>query len=272
MNEITLKKTSDYSLFSMHKINRLLVSVGGFEPRKKLADSMKKHGFRRTQPIRCIEQDDGKMLIFDGHNRFMTAKALNIPLWYISYPKSEADYIDPLKDNEGQIGWSPRDIVSARSHENADYAEVLSFCETTGIPLNVAFSMFYGQSGSSHNISNYMKDGRFSIKDRNLPWKVAAVVRAACGLCSFARTTPFVSAVSKCMFAEGFSHERLIERINRRPDLLRKCGFERGYIAMLEEVYNHSTRGERLYLQAEVEKAMRRRDPGKKKRQESAAA
>lgn len=76
--------------------------------------------------------------------------------------------------------------------------------------------MFYGHSGSSNNISNYVKDGKFAIKDRDLPWKVAAVVRAASGLCSFARSTPFVSAVSKCMFAEGFSHERLIERINRR--------------------------------------------------------
>lgn len=103
MKEITLKKTSDYSLFSMHQINRLIVTDEGFEPRKKLVESMKKHGFRMTQPIRCIEQEDGKMLIFDGHNRFLTAKFLNIPLWYISYPKSEADYIDPLEDNEGRL-------------------------------------------------------------------------------------------------------------------------------------------------------------------------
>ena len=91
--------------------------------------------------------------------------------------------------------------------------------------------MFYGQSASSGNADKFVKSGDFQIKDRNYPWKVAAVVRAAALHSPFASKLQFVSAVSKCMFAEGFSHERLIERINKRPELLRKCGYERDYIA-----------------------------------------
>ena len=210
-----------------------------------------------TQPIRCEMQSNGKMRIFDGHNRFLTARHLGIPVWFICYPEGHG--ITPLQEGEGGVPWVMRDVAAAYAHDHPDYAEVFSYCEVTGIPLNAAFSMFYGQSASSGNAGKFVKTGDFQIKDRDYPWKIAAVVRAAAQYCGFAVTKPFVSAVSKCMFAEGFSHERLIERINKRPELLRKCGYERDYIALFEEIYNHSIKGDRLYLVVETEKAMRAR-------------
>lgn len=257
MKQIVLKQTTDYSSFRMHHMNRQIAEGSGFVPRKDLVESMKKHGFRMTQPVRCVESDDGAMIIFDGHNRYLTARYLGIPVWYICYPKGQD--ISPLDDNEGGVPWSLRDIAAAHAHDHPDYAEVFAYCDITGIPLQAAFSMFFGQSASSGNANKFIRGGNFQIKDRDYPWKIAAVVRAAAQHCDFATTKAFVSAVSKCMFAEGFSHERLIERINKRPELLRKCGYERDYIALFEEIYNHSVKGERLYLAAETEKAMRSR-------------
>lgn len=257
MKEIVLKQTSDYSLFEMHGMNRMIVSASGFEPRKDLLASMKKHGFRMSQPIRCEMQASGKMRIFDGHNRFLTARHLGIPVWFLCFP--EGGGITPIEEGEGGKPWGLRDIAAAHAHDHPDYAEVFAYCEVTGIPLRAAFSMFYGQSASSGNADKFVKSGDFQIKDRNYPWKVAAVVRAAAQYLQVASRIQFVSAVSKCMFAEGFSHERLIERINKRPELLRKCGYERDYIALFEEIYNHSVKGDRLYLVAETEKAMRAR-------------
>ena len=257
MKEISLKQTSDYSQFEMHQMNRLIVSGDGFVPRKDLLESMKKHGFRMMQPIRCVMQKNGKMRIFDGHNRFLTARYLGIPVWFICYPEGQS--LTPLQDAEGGKAWSLREIASAHAHNNSDYAEVFSFCDVTGIPLQAAFSMFFGHSASSGNANKPVKNGQFQIKDRDYPWTVAAVVRAAAQYFKYATARAFVSAVSKCVFAEGFSHDRLIERINRRPEMLRKCAYESDYIALLEEIYNHSVKGQRIYLAAEVERAMRSR-------------
>lgn len=263
MKDIVLRQTADYSKFRMHHMNRLVIEGGDFVPRKDLVASMKKHGFRMTQPVRCVDQSSGDMLIFDGHNRFLTAQYLGIPLWYMCFPKGYE--LTPLQDADSGKPWSIKDIAAAHAHTHPDFAEVFAYCEVTGIALQTAFSLFAGQSGSSGNCNPLIKSGAFVIKDRDLPWKVAAVVRAAAHHCDFAATKGFVSAVSKCMFAEGFDRERLIERINRRPDLLKKCGYERDYIALFEEIYNHNIRTERLYLVAETEKAMRSRSAAKAK-------
>ena len=257
MKQIVLKQTTDYSRFRMHHMNRQIAEGSGFVPRKDLVESMKRHGFRMTQPVRCVESDDGAMIIFDGHNRFLTARYLGIPVWFICYPEGQS--LTPLQDAEGGKAWSLREIASAHAHNNSDYAEVFSFCDVTGIPLQAAFSMFFGHSASSGNANKPVKNGQFQIKDRDYPWTVAAVVRAAAQYFKYATARAFVSAVSKCVFAEGFSHDRLIERINRRPELLRKCAYESDYIALLEEIYNHSVKGQRIYLAAEVERAMRSR-------------
>lgn len=103
MKEISLKQTSDYSQFEMHQMNRLIVSGDGFVPRKDLLESMKKHGFRMMQPIRCVMQKNGKMRIFDGHNRFLTARYLGIPVWFICYPEGQS--LTPLQDAEGGKAW-----------------------------------------------------------------------------------------------------------------------------------------------------------------------
>ena len=74
-----------------------------------------------------------------------------------------------------------------------------------------------------------------------------------------------VTAISRAYFADGFDVNRMIERIGKKPELIKKCGSVAEYEAMLKAIYNHAVKTERLYLQVEIEKAMRKREIVKKR-------
>lgn len=255
--EITLQKTADFSLFEMHEMNRLVNDAKGFAPRKDLLASMKKEGFRASQPISCSITEGGKFKIFDGHNRFATARFLGVPVYFMAYPKALA--VSPLDFSKGQKRWSYGDAAKAVAQDNADYAEIIQFTETTGIPVPSAFSMFHGDIASSGNADKFVRSGDFKIKDRDAPWRVAAITRALGRHCTFSTERSLVYAISKTIHADGFDLNRMIDRIDKAPDLIKRCRTTEDCLDMLEAIYNRNMKGERYYLRIEVEKAMKRR-------------
>jgi len=264
MTNIVLKHTSDYSKFRLNEQNRLIMGSEGYRPRPDLMKSMKSHGFRRAQPIRVYRDYDGSLRIFDGHNRYITAKYLGIPVWYLEFHKDDA--ISPVQDNQQTRLWGIKDKAKAHATESPDYAEIIAFHEATGISVRGSFSMFAGQTASSSNYSREIGEGTFRIKNRELPWKVAEVVFAIKKYAKYGATDGLVTAISKIVFIEKFDVERMIERIHKRHDLLRQCRSWYEYIEMLEEVYNYGVKGERLYLTVETKEAMRKRNPAYKRK------
>lgn len=257
MEKIVLQQTSDFSIFEMHEMNRLVIGGDGFSPRKDLTESMKRDGFRMTQPVRCVKAEGGKLRIFDGHNRFATARHLGIPIWYLAFPKGHA--ITPLQDSGDMKAWTAVDRAKAYAKSEADYSEVLAFHEATGIPLMACFSMYVGQISSSGNANAPMKRGEYKIRDREYPWRVAKIVRALGKHCDFSASSGLVAAISKCLWVEEFDENRMLDRIERKPELIKKCRNVVSYIDMLESIYNHGIKSARLYLAVEVERVMRAR-------------
>lgn len=262
---IALQKTNDLSIFQMHDTNRLVSGAAGFLPRKDLLASMKKHGFRSTQPISCKTLPNGKLEIFDGHNRFVTAKFLGLPVYFLAYPNDLG--LSPVEFSKGQKTWSFGDKAKAFAQESPDFAEVVQFHEETGINLSSAFAMFNGEVASSSNMAKSINNGAFKIRDREAPMKVALIVKTLNEYCDFSTNKNFVSAISKATFAHGFSVVHMVDRIKRNPELVKQQRSLDDYLAMLELIYNRNTKGERLYLCAEVDKAMKSRTVAIKKPQ-----
>jgi hypothetical protein len=260
MKEVKLQKTSDYSIFKANEINRVLVDSGEFTVRKDLLMSMKQDGFKPGCAISCTIEDDGKLTIFDGHNRFATARLLGIPIYYFAFPKEME--VSPLDYSRDQKRWTLAQKAQAYAQNSADYAEVMTFHETTGIDVGSATSMFYGDIASSGNAAKYVNQGKFKIKDRDNPWRVAAIVRTLGKHCNFSTAKLLVSAVSKSVHAEGFDDAHMIERINRFPELITRCRTTEEYLEMLENIYNRHGKGKRYYLCTEVDKAMHNRKIG----------
>lgn len=254
---IALQKTSDFSIFEMHEMNRLVNQADGFVPRKDLLASMKKEGFRPSQPISCSVVAGGKLKIFDGHNRFATARFLGIPVYYMAYPKALA--VSPLDYSKGQKRWSFDDVAKASAHDNAEYAEVIQFSDITGIATAAAFSMFYGDIASSGNTAKYVNAGNFQIRDRETPWVVASIVAGFGKHCNFSTTRGLVYAISKAVHAAGFDVQRMLDRIDKAPEVIKRCRSADEYLDMLDAIYNRNMKSERYYLRVEVDKAMKRR-------------
>ena len=254
----TILKTSDYDRFEMHEINRLVMDGEGFSPRKDLLESMKTEGFRRASAISCVHTANDTLRIIDGHNRFITARYLGIPLYFIAF--EEKDSISPLQFSTSQKLWAGKDIAIAHAQSgNDDFAEVFEYHAKTGISLMAAFSMFHGEVASSGNVNPKVRNGKFKIKDRVTPWKVASIVKLIGEFVKFSTDKRLVCAISKAVFAEGFDPEKLKEKISRNSELLTPRRTLDEYIDLLELIYNRNYKGEKYYLRVEIEKAMKRR-------------
>lgn len=252
----TVAQTLNYDLFEMHSKNRVLVESDGFKPRSDLIASMRQHGFLETGHIICMLQKNGKLLILAGHNRFVTAKHLGLPIWYSAHPANAN--ITPLEESLTIRPWKAKDYSGAHAQDQADYAEVMSYHRRTGIPNMACFSMYAGQTAaSSGNINDVVKSGAFKIKNRDVPFVVGKIFEALTKHCAFGNTSSLVNAISRAYFAEGFDPNRMIEKIKRRPELIKKCRSVSDYEAMLEEIYNYATKAEKFHLRVAIETAMR---------------
>lgn len=257
MATVIVKQTSDYSKFEMHEHNRLLLKGGEFTPRKDLIESMKKNGFRPSQPISVVILTKDKYKIFDGHNRFVTGKYLGIPICYQVFPKEFE--VTPLEYSQGQKAWSMQDIVSVLSTTNEDYSEVMAYAKRTGIPVACCFSVFQGESAGSGNAQVRAKNGVFHINDRVRSAQLEQIVNALKAVCDFATTKNFIVAISKLLFVDCFHVPKIIERIQTHPELIKKCRTADDYIELLDLIYNRNKKGERVNLKEEVKKIMRER-------------
>lgn len=253
MEKILLQHTSDLSIFDMDDTNRVVSGPHGFTPRKDLVLSMKRDGFRPSQPISCSRELGGRLKIFDGHNRFVVARYLGIPVYYMAYPKAHA--ISPLDYSKGQKVWSLKNKMEAIANTNQEYAEVLAFSERTGIPARCCFSMFAGQLAGSNNFRGN-SESEFKIKDRISASKVARVFAEVKKHCPKAASINFVIAVGKAIYAEGFNVDRMVERISKNTELVKPCRSAEDYIDLLEFIYNRNLKVDKLYLKMEIEKAM----------------
>jgi len=255
MKNIVQQSTLDYKKFEMNDVNRLMVKDGHYVPRKDLLASMKRDGFRKVSPITCVITREGKLKIVNGHNRFITAQFLGLPVEYMAYP--ETDEINPVEWSKQEKQWSMSNYVESYAHMgNENYAIVHEYCRNTGIPQQAAFSMFGGEAASSGNVGHRIKSGGFIIKTHNHPLQVARIVVTLAQYCEFSGAIFLIHAISKALFIPEFDLEKMIERIHKYPELLKKCRTLDEYIELLDLIYNRNAKGSRLYFKMEIDKVM----------------
>jgi hypothetical protein len=254
---IIQQSTKDYSLFLPNPFNRARLVDGEFQPRKDLIASMKEHGFLKKCPIICT-QKGSKLEIFDGHNRFATAKYLGIEVHYLVYP--DDDRFSVIDENNLKKPWRGEDFIRSYADQgNEDYIELIEFSEKTGIPRFQAAALFNGDT-SGNNVNDKIRNGTFKIKDRVVPYCVADVVLAIRSLKPKVLKNNLVVALAKCAVVPDFDMRELRERIVKHSFLLEEKRSADDYIMMLEGIYNRGRKGQTYPLSAKVKDAMRQRN------------
>lgn len=247
----------NYSLFIFSEMNRLTIDGETCKPRKDLVDSMTREGFRKTSPIVCVPAPGGKFKIVDGHNRFVAARHLKLPVEYIVYPKG--DEISPVAYSQAQKSWTCAQVAHGYAIEGReDYAEIVDFSNATGIHVSYAFPLFLGRFGQNDcDIQGRIRDGSYKITDRETPWRLANAYIRITRLAPHAASATLLRALDRALRVEDFDVESLIDKIEKNPRMLVKCRTQADAIEMLGEVYNYKRRGDKYYLEVEIEKAMR---------------
>lgn len=229
-------RETDYDMFDMHEFNR------DTHESKELYASMRKHGFHWQNAIACIINADHRLKIIQGHNRFVVAKALGLPIYFTVEKAECAPDVHELEP--GNKHWSVRNYVEAFSRAGrSDYQFVKQYAEETGIPLGQLLAMFTGQAANSaSNQNKKIRHGRYQIKTTELAYRVAHIVAEMqkAGI-KWANKSGMVRAICVCCMWKPFNEKRFLDKARKHHHLFESSPLFGECLQQCENVYNHCT-------------------------------
>jgi len=234
--------TKDLGIFQMHELNRDIAEKPALEA------SMQKHGFMPSSPIQCVRGAGGSLKVIRGHHRLHYAKRLGLSVWYVIDP-TVTDIFELEGDSSSR--WTLSDFVHARAKSGDEHcARVLEFQKRHGIGLGATVSLMGGESAGSMNSCDKLKRGTFRVsKDlshANLVAELVDYCRASGAYC--AGETSFVNALSSVCRVPEFEPAVFKQRVSKMPSLIAKQTDRRGYLSIIEDVYNYAAKGKRVPL------------------------
>ena len=234
-----IPKTSDYSIFEMHPLNRPLR-----KNRNRLLASMRKYGFPPSCAIHVRHNGGKKLLVVRGHHRLEIAKELKLPVYYI-IDDTPFDIFE--LEGDSALRWSLGDFLFARARAgDKECQKLLGFINAHGISVGAASALVggfkargEGDGGISQGASTAIKRGSFSASTLEFANKVASVT----DFCReaeypFATSSSFVVAVSKAIQVEGFDFERFMQKLATHGHKLKKRSTKMEYLEEIEMIYN----------------------------------
>jgi hypothetical protein len=237
-------ETEDYGIFVEHDRNRPVRS-----PKKlrELEESMKKNGFLDGFPINVINNENGKMKILFGHNRFWAAQRTKTPVKYVVLEKE----IDLDSVEKPTMPWRLWDYIIYYVRENKeDYVKAKKFVERTGISPSDTLTMLEGYAAGQkeRTVVERAKSGKFTVKDMSHAVSIGNAVKYLkenLGI-KWASDYGFVRALSKAGKLSKFDFEKFKSQAAKHKKKFAKQRTWEDYLKLIEEVYNKGNKGKKL--------------------------
>jgi len=224
---------SNYNLFEFDPANRAT------KQNKALLESMRKYGWLDAFPAMARRLKNGHLLILDGQNRCMCAKALGIPIKYVIC-SDDVDISIP-EINQPQRPWNPTDYVTSFSKQgNKDYGILLGFAKQHKMSIGVAATILQNRGSiSTHEV----KDGTFKVRDMGKADAVIQTMNSAhkSGL-NFWNHSRFISALCQIYRWTRANPDTMCGRIESNAGKMKPQANTDAYVLMLEDVYNYRAR------------------------------
>lgn len=224
-------ESDNYTQFKVTKENR------GVDPAhvRKLAISMKKHGWWDGFPMVVCSASGGGYIIRDGQNRFRAAQSLKIPVKYIVDERSANVSLTEL--NSEHRNWKMFDYVVSHAHSgDKDFIAALDFIRETKTPVCVALSLL-AKTGIA---MTSLKSGNFAVVDAD--WareRVQELMQMKAHLDFNALALNFVRAYIKVAQIDGFNCDTFVHKVRTHPHLIPAQPNEAGFIDAMERCYNY---------------------------------
>ena len=249
--------TKNYEMFKEHGENRVVLDEDQVAKNTVLEKNMKRQGYLPIAAITVARQaGDPQLLVVDGHNRLAIAKKLGLPVWFTVFP--EGMTITPLAYSVAQRQWSKSDKAKAYAGTLEDYAEVVAYVKSTGIPEAASFNLYRGEVASNSNGREAWAAGKYVIRDRVMPARIAFAVKVADQ--PYAHKAQFVTALSKVYVHSVEVFEELVVLLSKHRMRLKPMATNEQYLELFEkEIYNHARRGGARPFKTEIDNTMAQR-------------
>ena len=230
----TIFEETDYRLFDPSSNNREINQ----KKLEELCESMRKHGFLNDYAISVKKIRNGRFRINSGHTRAKAAEILGIPIKFVIVESK----ISILERELPVSIWTLTNFLQSNCKEGKkDYIKVKNFCETTGISLTAAISMFSGDSANTGTKKGYeFKSGVFKIReDSRHAEDVGGIViyMKTHGVKHYAHAG-LVRALSKVCRVPEFDIPLFKRKLGKFGYMLEKRSTADQYLDLIQEIYN----------------------------------
>jgi len=225
-------KTNDYSLFKKINGNRAVNKLH----LNRLIESIKNHDLTHAVPIVVNK----KYEIIDGQHRFDACSTLLKPIYYIIVDGA-------LKEvqilNQNTKNWKSEDYIEGYCDlKMSEYIWFKDFWKTNKISCEAAGSISLNLVHDK--IGNILKSGNLKISNKDEANKRVNYFHQYRKLYDGSYTRLFVNAIIMIEKIDGFSHDRMLQKLSYQSDKLKATTKARAYLAMIEEIYNYRERKE----------------------------
>ena len=227
-------RTNDHTRFKKINGNRAVNKLH----LNRLIESINNDDLTHAVPIVVNE----KFEIIDGQHRFDACLFLNKPIYYIIVEGS-------LKEvqilNQNSKNWKSEDYILGYCDLNMpEYIWLNSFMKENKFSAEMAALICTKYRAG--NVSLVIKSGNLKISNKDESNITANYFHKYRKLFDGAYTRRFVEAIIMAENIDGFSHDKLLQKLDYQSDKLKSCTTGRAYLAMLEEIYNYKERNEKL--------------------------
>lgn len=229
-------KSSDYDLLSIDPTNRPINQKSLNRLIKKIGSDNK----LKSNPL--IVNIHGSIL--DGQHRFLAAKFLNVPYWFIIDETSTILDVPAL--NSARRSWKLSDYLhhykSSVDHPNSEQYKKLDrlWSECFNVPLSVLVYLSQGVTSRSNTaVLRRFRDGEYALTVEELPLYVSGQVDAVYELTGI-RARNLTLAIAILANHDEFSGERWSKKLEEKAGFIKPQITISDYVRCLQKVYNHN--------------------------------
>jgi len=232
----TVLKTNDYNKFKTKQGNRELNQLH----LKRLMSSVKEIDLLHANPILVNENFE----IIDGQHRFNVCKELKKPIYFLMVKGLGLTEIQVL--NANSKNWKLDDYIDGYcSMGIAEYCYFKDLMSKNKLGITSLLAIF-AAGGHSGNAFDDVKNGNLKLPYKNRGLIILQWIKDWLHFYPGADRRTFVLALVQLYNVKGYSHEKMMQKLQYQSTKIVDCTLTKTYIALLEEVYNFRERGEKL--------------------------
>ncbi|TYP92060.1 ParB-like nuclease domain-containing protein [Fodinibius salinus] len=230
--------TKDYGKFNFNSKNRHVNPAH----KDNLVESIEQNNLLEAQPI-TINAD---FEIIDGQHRFIAAKELGLPIYYIKVDRLEID--DAITLNINTRNWRYKDyLLYWIAQGKEEYTYFKKFMDQYGFGYAVSLALLgLGQADKGQKLTDIFNAGKFVPKYRDYAEDMGQKVKQLEEYGKFVTTRSFMLAFDKVMQMDEFNFDEFLRKVKQTPGRFQRRADVDHYLRMLEQVYNYNRHGKNV--------------------------